>query len=49
MQRGGGPGIPPPPSRNLEIEYGYYCVLFGMFFPREDLNSKFSWEEGVCP
>ena len=24
IQREGGPGIPPPP-RNLEIEYGYYC------------------------
>ena len=23
IQRGGGPGTPPP--RNLQIEYGYYC------------------------
>ena len=47
----------PPPPRNLDIEYGYYCQVLTTILSQisseaiwEDLNSKFSWGEGgACP
>ena len=58
IQRGRGAGITPPPSRNLEIEYGYYCFVTDINnnivpdFVRSNLRGsklKIFMREGRCP